>query len=148
MNKIINSGTNPITPFRARDILCNKWVSNRELLLIAFNVSETNTLQVKASRPQDYILQRNIGKTDINNINIFEGDVVRGQYQSEIFDTEPVIGVVVWNSRYCGFQIKQLTETNSPFSDFYGPDGGMSISWDSVEVRGNQFDTPELTGDV
>jgi len=112
----------------------------------------------------DYILMLYTGIKDRNNIEIYEGDIVRW-IAEEICDpyrSDPILGIVEWSEpverenldSFCdnaGFVVVQITEgihqlkdDNWEFkSEFYDYDG-RAFNWHDLEVIGNIYENPNL----
>lgn len=72
-----------------------------------------------------------LGRTDINDIRLFEGDIVRAflNYNPE----QECIGVIEYNTYNACYMIKTVKGSFLPFSTFH-----------RQEVIGNKWDNPEL----
>ena len=77
------------------------------------------------------------GKTDINGIQLFCGDIIRGKVR--MFDDTEYYGVIVWRSEISAFGVNMLTG----FPAFRSSTLNCLVGVD-FEIVGNVFDTPEL----
>ncbi|MCI5751565.1 MAG: YopX family protein [Oscillospiraceae bacterium] len=77
------------------------------------------------------------GKTDINGIRLFCGDIVRGKLR--MFDDKEYYGVIVWRHEISAFGINMLPESLA----FHTSTLNCLVGID-FEIVGNVFDTPEL----
>ncbi|MEA3457885.1 MAG: YopX family protein [Candidatus Thermoplasmatota archaeon] len=79
-----------------------------------------------------YEVMQYIGKTDKHNTEIYDGDILRDEYDR--------ILLVVWHN--CGFSLKAITETNfiraTNIMDWFEGDTPRP------EIIGNKFENPEL----
>lgn len=115
--------------------------------------------------PGEVLLIQYIGKNDVNNNKIFEGDVVKWKVSMEDYienskdciRNDYITGVVEWDDEECGFKVTQLTDGMNIYKSFnfvsenstkfYDEEGQARFDWDKVEIIGNRYDDPDLLKD-
>lgn len=114
-----------------REIKFRAWDKNHKIMypfeLIELPYSENVNLdgQFDGLIERGYVFMQYTGLHDKNGKNIYEGDIVKGNYLK-------CIGVVKYSEKFCRFQIDDWA-TITP-SDIY-------------EVIGNIYENPELLND-
>lgn len=134
--------------FRAKRIDNDEWaygyyikthdyLDNREIHLIvgidstsfpANEITDANEVNLET-------LGQYTGLTDKNDVRIFEGDIVRG-----IYDSYEFVYVVVWDNDDLGF-----LATNG--KEKYGASFQYLLCCEEIEVIGNVYNNPELLED-
>lgn len=115
--------------------------------------------------PSEVLLLWYIGRNDVSNKKIFQGDVVKWKVSmdeyiensTDCIRNDYVTGVVEWDDEECAFKITQLTEgmfiykcfsfTSENYTNFYDEEGQARFDWDKVEIIGNRYDDPNLLKD-
>ena len=103
-----------------------------------FPVSPTVQFPVAELEEDRYILLEYIGIKDKNKKEIYESDIVKGNFPYA------KIGVVVWDKNRCGFYIKPINNLdNKAISDKY-----YKMNACKLEIIGNIYKNPKLLQEV
>lgn len=116
------------------------WIHPSQMRIYLDGSQEHHVWDSEWSKGDDgVILMQSTGLFDKNGVEIWEGDVVRGQFQygddfgQATGEIEEIIKVVRWDEgmqKWPGFQVGEIN-----FGEF------------PVEVLGNIYETPELLND-
>lgn len=131
--------------FRAWDVQ-KKFYGDVDLILFMGDEMEIDYAgHLKEPRkvcPEEVILEQFIGRKDVINIKIYQGDVVEYYDITSdkfILNDEKVKGVVKWHDSRCGFAPQEIEENHK---------GGHYITpWDfckNIKVIGDIHRNPEL----
>lgn len=92
--------------------------------------SYNRDLSLVKNEPVDAVLEQWTGYLDVNDIKIFENDIVKGS----VFDfQDPTISFIIYREH--GFYVKD---------ERFGYEGECLWNWNNLEVIGNRNLNPEL----
>lgn len=118
--------------FRVWDVPAHQYTDNYHIT-IDLNGSVYN-LQNGAGG-NDYILQQYTGMKDKNDIEIYEGDIVKfTEKLHEHGDIQTLVAEVIYDSKNAAFGVGKNNAVWNWFTDY-----GIA----NIEVIGNKFETPE-----
>ena len=123
--------------FRGKRVDNGEWVEGyyagvaKNNIILTGRIDITETIGAEAFRIIPETVGQYTGLTDKNGRKIFEGDIVKRYYQSNVLFN---VGVINWDSRSAWWAC-QLYTMNPCFSLY---------DENQVEIIGNIFDNPEL----
>jgi len=86
----------------------------------------------KVEHASDYFILQFTGMLDCNNVEVYDGDIVRVTSR-----VDEMTGVIVWANEAWNFKIKVDSPYDCPFR--------MLNGWRKVEVKGNIYENKELS---